>query len=158
MNEEPSTNTERGGEITIDSDRTTTFGAALLFIACGLLLAREIRGSFQGRFIAPEHLPKSFFSIFINVSRVATAVCLFTFAFRFPRRSVRLACVLMGTGMACNIALSWLHVSLSTRHTLAVAGSGVLQIALVIFLVTIAEWFRSKVRWISPSQTRAGER
>ena len=133
IRDRPKTEPEDNGEITIDSDRFTTVFLAVLFLFCALFLTGEIRSFVQGHFIAPEPLHKSFFGIFMKVSVVITAIYFFIIAITLPKNSVKLACVLMGADLVYRVALSWLHVSPVTRHTMAVAGSGAGQIALVIF-------------------------
>lgn len=145
-------------EITIDSDRTTTILLALLFMLCTLLLAREVRNTIYGHLTLPRPLHRNVFGIFTAFSEGMASIYLFLFGFNFPRKSVKLACVLMGADLVCSVALSWLHVSPAIRHTMSVAGSGVRQVALVVFLFTIADWFRTKVRRISSLQTGAEER
>jgi hypothetical protein len=157
MNGNSRTSSENRDEITIDSDRTTTFLLALLFIICALLLAREIRNSVHGHLILPQPVHRTFFSIFTKASEGIVAIYLFVSAFSFPKKSVKLASVLLGTSFISGlVVLSWPHFSLPTQHAVAIARSGAQQVAFAIILVKIAEWFRSVVRWVPRSNTQLG--
>jgi hypothetical protein len=64
---------------------------------------------------------------------------------------------LMGTDFVRSAVLSVFHVPLVARHIGAVAGSSARQIALAIFLVAIAQWFKSVVHWAPPSESQGGD-
>lgn len=132
------TNCWRRWEITIDSDWITTIMMAILFIICGLLLAQEICHVAQGHFHEPERLRISFWSIWNKVFEVIAAVYFFMFAFRVPRKPVKTASILMGTDLAVYALLSCFPISLALGHVVAISGSAVRQIALIIYCVEIA--------------------
>ena len=157
MKAEPETRSQRVWEVTIESDWLTTLGAALLLILCGLLLSREIAHVMWGHFVGPMHLQRSFWSIFSKAFELIVAIYCFMFAFKFPRKSLKVASVLMGTNFAGYFVLSCFHISSSVRHIAAVSGSVMRQIALAIFCVAIAQWLKSVVRWDSPSETCGGD-
>jgi hypothetical protein len=137
------TNWWRRWEITIDSDWITTIMMAVLFIICGLLLAQEIRHVAQGHFRGPERLRITFWSIWNKVFEAIAAIYFFMFAFKVPKKSVKTASILMGTDLAVYALLSCFHISLALSHIVAISGSAVRQIALIIYCVEIARWLMS---------------
>jgi len=145
----------RSWEITIDSDWITTIMMTILFIICALSLAREIRRVALGHFYGPARLRISFWSIWNKIFGVIGAIYFFIFAFTFPKKSAKVASVLMGTDLAVYALLSCFPISLTVSHIVAVIGSAVRQIALVIYCMAIIEWFKSLVRWVPQSDSQA---
>ena len=136
----------RSWEITIDSAWITTIMMAVLFIICGLLLTQEIHHVVQGHFRGPDRLQIGFWTIWNKVFEVIAAIYFFMFAFRFPKKSVKIASVLLGTDLAVYALLSCFPISLTVGHIVAISGSVVRQIALTIYCMAIAQWFKSVVR------------
>jgi hypothetical protein len=136
----------RFGEITVDSDLTTTALLVVLFIILSLMLMRDIRNILWS---APNQI-----AIGGTLSRLGAALALvycLAFLFRWPNRLVKVGCALVAAHLSLTLALTYLHVSPAARPTLTFADSMVMQISLVIFLVAIARWFRTVVRWAPPS-------
>jgi hypothetical protein len=133
----------RLGEITIDSDRITTLGMALLFVIVGAMLIGKIRVLAFG--VVTEH---------VSLLSIVTVVYCFLFAFSFPGKFVKAAFILLGTETACRLALKYLHASTSMRHAADVAASVVDQVALTIILFAIVQWFKSVIHWAPPSTAR----
>jgi hypothetical protein len=144
-------------EITIDSDWITTGVMAVLFVSCGLLLAQEIHYVAQGYFPGPERLRIDYWSIFHKFFEVIVAIYFFVFAFRSPKRPVKIASALMGTTFAVFVLLSCFPISPSVGRIVAMSVSVVRQISLIIFCMAIAVWFKSVVHWSSPPEPRGGE-
>jgi len=141
---------ESKGELTIDSDPGTTVGLAVLFIILTLMLVRDIRHILWS---APNQI-----AITGIPNRLGAALALvysIFFFFRWPNRLVKIGCALLAAHSSLGLALTYLRISPTTRPTLAFAGSIVMQISLVTFLIAIADWFRMVVRWAPPPR---GER
>jgi hypothetical protein len=147
----------RSWEITIDNDWITAGVMAVLFVSCGLLLAQEIHYVAQGNFPGPERLRIDYWSIFHKFFEVIVAIYFFMFAFMSPKRSVKIASALMGTNFAVFVLLSCFPISPTVGRVVAMSGSVVRQIALIIFCMAIAQWFKSVVHWSSPPEPRGGE-
>ncbi|HUM05035.1 MAG TPA: hypothetical protein VLT90_06220 [Terriglobales bacterium] len=147
----------RSWEITIDSNWITTGLMAVLLVVCVLLLAQEIHRVALGHFFGPVRPRISFWSIWNKVFQVIAAIYFFLFAFKFPKKSVRIASVLMGTDLAVHALLSFVSLSLTVGQIVAVSGSFVRQIALIIYCVAIAQWFKSVVSRSSPSESWGNE-
>jgi hypothetical protein len=134
-------------EITIDSDWITTVGMALLLVFCGFQLIREGRhlvfDSLSGEVLLTHVIDK--FRIAIIV------VCYFLGVFLPWPRSVKLGGLLMGTDIVVRIALHYFDASTSLQHSAAVAGSIARQVALALFIFAIAQWFKSVVLRVPPS-------
>jgi hypothetical protein len=136
----------RFGEITVDSDFTTTTLQVVLFVILSLMLMREIRHILWS---APNRI-----AISGTLNRLGAALALvycLIFVFRHPNRLVKIGCALLAAHLSLALAVTYLHVSPTPRPTLALADSIVMQISLVTFLVAIAQWFRAAVRWAPPS-------
>jgi hypothetical protein len=146
MSVEPETRHVQVVGITIESDLAMTLWMAVLFVICGLLLAQEIHHVVQGHFHGPERLQIGFWTIWNRVFEVIAAIYFFMFAFRFPKKSVKIASVLLGTDLAVYALLSCFPISLTVGHIVAISGSVVRQIALIIYCMAIAQWFKSVVR------------
>ena len=159
MKAEPRTQSPRIPGITVESDWFTTLGAAVLFVLSGLLLVREINHFIWGHFSAPVPLHRSFWSfwnIWNEVLEAIAAIYCFMFAFTFPKKPVKIGCVLMGINLAGYILLSCFDISPSVRHIAAMSGSATRQLSLAIFCVALAQWLRSVVRWDGASELRGG--
>ncbi len=137
----------RKQEIAIDSNWIVTVGMALLLVFCGWQLIWEARHLVFGNLADQIILAQ----VFDKISAVIYVVYCFLFVFSFPAKSVKLAFVLLGTDKVIRVALHYLHSSATMQHSAAVAGSIARQIAFTIILVAIIQWFRSVVRWVSPS-------
>jgi hypothetical protein len=136
--------------ITIETNREMTLWMAVLFVVCGLLLGQEIHYAIQDHFVGPEPLRMSYWSIFHRVFEAIVAIYFFMFAFRFPKKSVKIASALMGANFAVFVLLSCFPISSTVGHGVAVIGSAVRQIALLTFCLAIAQWFKSSIRRRSP--------
>ena len=155
MSSEPRTRGRR--EITFDSDWLTTIGLGLLFVVLCLLLVKDIQDFIWRHFTGPTHVQLNYWSISNNIFQGIAGIYGFIFAFTFPQKLAKIACVLMGAKLAGFALLSCINISSSVRHVAAVCGSIVSQIALVIFLVVIAQWFKSVIRWDTPSELQGGD-
>ena len=144
-------------EITVERDWFTTLMAAVLFAVSGLLLVREIDHFIWGRFSEPALFHRSFWTIWNKVFEAIAAIYFFMLAFTFPKKSVKIAFLLMGTDLAGFVLLSCFYISPGVRHFAAVSGSAVRQVALAIFCVALAQWLRSVVRRGRESEPPGGE-
>ncbi len=157
MNTESETRTPRTWEITVESEWISTLGMSLLFLICGLLLVREIRHFIWSDLSVPVHLHKGFWNIWDKVFEAIAALYCFMFAARFPKKSVKAACALMGICLAGSVLLSCFRLSSNTQHIAATGRSILSQIALAIFCLVIADWFRSVCRWTPSAPRRGGD-
>lgn len=156
MKGQQETRSLRMGEIAVESDWATTYGSVLLFVICALLLLAEVRRLILGHITVPPHVHMSFRSIWNWVFEgIAAAYCLIL-AFRFPRKPVRLAWALAGIYFAGCFLLSCFHLSLGMQHIAGIGRSILYQIALVISCLVIADWLRSVVRRVAPSEPQGG--
>ena len=136
----------RFGEITVDSDFTTTALLGVLFIVLSLMLMRDIGHILWS---VPNQI-----TIRGTLDRLSAALMLaygLVFVFRWPNRLVRVGCALFAAHLGLALASTYLRISPTALPTLAFADSIVRQISLVAFLVAIAQWFRTVVRWAPPS-------
>ncbi len=145
------------GGITLNTDWTTALGMALLLVICGLLLRSEVNKFVWGYFIGPKPFHRSFFSVFNKAFEVVVTLYFIMFAFRVPKRSAKIGSVLMGAALASGVLFSFIHLTTRAYHIAAVSGSAMRQIALVLFCVAIAEWFRSVAHWTSKSDSAGGQ-
>jgi hypothetical protein len=137
----------RFGEITVDSDFTTTALLVVLFIILSLMLTRDIRHTLWG---APNQIV-----IGGTLNRLGAALALvycLVFVFGWPNRLVKIGYALFAAHLSLALAFTYLRGSLTARPTLAFADSMVMQISLVTFLIAIADWFRKVARWVPPSR------
>jgi hypothetical protein len=146
-----------GRELTVDSDRITTFGAIALFIICTVLLVGDVRNFIWGHLQGPVLIHKSFGSIWNKVLEGVAAIYGFVLASSFTQKPVKIACILIGVRMAGFVLLSCFNVSPSVRHIAAVSGSIVDQVALVIVCVVIVQWLTRVVRWSPPPEAHGGD-
>jgi hypothetical protein len=142
----------RSWEITIDSNWIMAIAMAVLLVACGVLLIREIGHLIMGNVVDKPPLSNHFLT---NVSNVMVAVFFFVLAFESRAKLEKIACVLLGTDFAGRLILDYLHVSTRLQHFATTTGSVLRQIAFTILLVAILQWFKSVVRWIPPSNSGA---
>jgi hypothetical protein len=143
----------RFGEITVDSDFTTTALLAVLFIVLSLMLMRDIQHFLWG---APNQI-----AISGTLNRFGAALALvycLVFVFRWPNRLVKIGCALFAAHFGLAFALTCLRISPTPLPILAFADSIVTQISLVTFLVAIARWFRTVVRRAPPSPAEREDR
>jgi hypothetical protein len=142
----------RFGEITVDSDFTTTALLGVLFIVLSLMLLRDIRHILWS---VPSQI-----AIRGTLNRLSAALMLaygLVFVFRWPNRLVRVGCALFAAHLGLSLALTYFRISPNVPPTLAFADAIVVQISLVAFLVAIAQWFRTVVRWTPPSPGKREE-
>lgn len=133
----------RFGEVTVDSDLTTTAMLAVLFIVLGLMLARDIWQPLWG---ANNHI-----AIRGTLNRLGAALALvycLLFSFRWPNRLVKIGCALVVADLSLGFSLTYLRISPNVQSVLVVVRSVAFQASLVTFLVAIAQWFRAVVRWV----------
>jgi hypothetical protein len=149
MNDRPT----RFGEITVDSNFTTTALLAVLFVILSLMLMRDIRHFLWSApsQIAISGTPNRF------GAALALVYCL-VFVFRWPNALVKIGCALFAAHFGLALALTYLRISPTPLPTLAFADSIVRQISLVTFLVAIARWFRTVVRRAPPSPAEREDR
>jgi len=143
----------RFGDITVDSDFTTTALLVVLFIILSLMLMRDIRHILWS---APNQVPISG-----TLNRLGAALALvycLVFVFRWPNRIVKIGYALFAAHLTVALALTYLRISPAARPALAFADSMVMQISLVTFLVAIARWFRAVVRRAPPSPVEREDR
>ncbi len=157
MKSEPNTRSERTWEITVESNWLTTLGAVVLFMVCGLLLVREIDHFIWGHVSGPVRLHRGFWSVWNKVFEAIAAIYGFIFAFNFPNKYVKTACVLMGIDLSASVLLSCFHIPPSALHIAAMSGSALRQVALAIFCVALAQWLKSVVRRGAQPEIPGGE-
>jgi len=131
-------------EITVDSNWIMTVGMALLFAFCAFLLIWDIRDLLFGKV---EHDVSHTIDV---VAYALGAVYSFLFAYSFRATPLKVAFLLLGTNYTVRLAIGRLHVSASMQHFASVICSIAWQIALIIILVAIAQWFKSVVRRVTP--------
>jgi hypothetical protein len=137
-------------EITIDSNWIMTIGMALLFPFMAFLLGWSIRNLLFDK--VDYGVSQGVRNGWLNtVTYVIGAVYSFLFAYSFPAKHLRVAFLLLGTKYTVRVALAHLHVAAGVQHSAAVAGSIATQIAYTIILFAIAQWFRSVIRLVHPS-------
>src|ERR1035437_2833996 len=127
-------------EITIDSNWIMTVVMGLAFVTCGTLLVWTIRNLLLDRVDHP-----------VSLYYVIGSVSYFSLAYLFLAKSLKVAFLLLGTDMVVRSALYYLHASTTVQHSAWAAFSIARQIAYILILLAIAQWFRSVVRWVSPS-------
>ena len=134
-------------EITVDSNWIVTIGMALVLVFCGWQVIRDARYLLFGDLSEEVMLTH----VFDKISTFIYGVYCFLFAFSFRPKSVKVAFLLLGTDMAIRVALHYHHSSVAMQHSAAIAGCIARQVAYTVILVAIIQWFRSVVRWVSPS-------
>jgi len=134
-------------EITIDSDWITTFVMALLLVFC---VWRLILG---GRHLVFDGLPGEILltQVIDKIRTSLLVVCYFLGVFLPWPRPVKLGGLLLGTDIVVRVALHYFGGSISVQHSVTVPGSIARQVALALFIFAIAQWFKSVVRRVPPS-------
>jgi hypothetical protein len=158
MTEELKTSSSRSSEVIVNSDWLTTVGTVVGFVVCSWLLIGEIRHFAWGHFPQPVPVRRDFFGILNEVYKVIACILAFALTFEFQKKLLKVACLLGGLSFAVGSLLGFLHISSSAFHAVAMARSVMWQVALVFFLVAIAQWLRSVVKPVSPSGPPGGER
>ncbi|MGB8580518.1 MAG: hypothetical protein WCD47_06830 [Candidatus Sulfotelmatobacter sp.] len=143
----------RFGEITVDSDFVTTALLLLLFVILSLMLMRDIRHILWH---APDQIAVS--GTLNRLGAALAVVYCLVYVFRWPNRLVKIGCALFAAHWSLALALTYLRISPTAPPTLAFADSMVMQISLAIFLIAIAHWFRTVVRWAPPSPRESEDR
>jgi len=146
MTEQLKTSPPRPSEVTVNSDWLTTVWAVLGLIGCFLLLVSSIGHLMWGHLVLPRPARRDLFGILNEVYKVFACILAFVLAFEFREKSLKFGCVLGGLSLVISSLLGLLHMSSRAFHTLAIARSAMWQVALILFLVAIAQWLRSVVR------------
>jgi hypothetical protein len=140
-------------EITIDSNWIETIVMAVALVFCGWQLIREGRHLVFDRITGTVLLTQ-----FIDKVRTGLlVVCCFLGIFLPWPRSVKLGGLLLGTDIVVRVALHYFDASTTVQHSAAVAGSIARQVALVLFILAIVQWFKSKVHRIFPSNNEVAD-
>jgi uncharacterized membrane protein len=145
----------RSWEITIDSNWIVTIGVVLLFAYVAFLLGWSIRDVLFDK-VDYRVLQGARNGWLDSLPYVIGAAYSFAFAYLFPGKHLKVAFLLLGTEYTVRFAIEYLHVAAGVHHSAAVVGSIARQVAFTIILVAIIQWFKSVVRWISPSNPGAG--
>jgi hypothetical protein len=140
-------------EITIGSDWITTILMALLIVSCFWQLIREARHLVFDSLAGPVLLTQ----LIDKISTAFVVVCYFQAAFSPWPGPVRIAGPLLGADLVTRIALNYFHASTAVQHSAAIAGSIARQIALVLIIFAIAQWFKSFVCWTASSEHGVGD-
>lgn len=135
----------RRWEITIDSNWIMTVGMALLFAFVVIQLTWSIRDLLFDRAVPDLSRTMDLVTYAVGV------VYSFLFAYSFPGKHVKVAFLLLGANYTAAIVLHYVRASASLEHSAAVIGSIGRQVAFAILLLAIAQWFKSVVRWVPPS-------
>jgi hypothetical protein len=122
---------------------------AFLFVCCASLLAWDVRDFLFGKVDHGVH------SRLEAVGYVVVAIYGFFFAYSYPRWNVKVASLLIGANYA-RLAIGYLYSPAVHQHSVVLSGSIATQIAFVIFLYAITEWFKSVVRRSPPTEQRGG--
>jgi hypothetical protein len=140
----------RSWEITVDSNWIMMLGMVLLFAFIAFLLGWSIRNLLFDK-VDYRVLQGARNGWLDTLTCVIGAAYSFMFAYSFPGKHLKVAFLLLGTEYTVRFAIEYLHVAAGVHHSAAVAGSIGRQVAFAIILVAIIQWFRSAVRWVSPS-------
>lgn len=141
----------RSWEITIDSNWIETLLTAIVLIASGLLLVRDVGHLILGNFGNFNETPLLGTNRFSNILNIGAAVYLFVLAFASRARFMKVGLGLIAISFASHIVLDFVHASPAVQHHSAVARSVIRPIACTIFLVATAKWFKSVTRWVRPN-------
>jgi hypothetical protein len=132
----------RSWEITIDSNWIMTVLMGFAFVTCGTILGWNIRNLLLDRMDDP-----------VSLYSVIGSIGYFSVAYGLSAKSLKVAFLLLGTNMLVRSALYYLHASTNVQHSAWTVCSIARQIAYIVILLVIAQWFRSVVRWNqSPEQ------
>ena len=142
--------TQRPGDVTIDSNWVIVIGMALLFAFTAFLLGWSIRDLLFDK-VGHGVLQRARSGRLDTLTYAIGAVSFFLFAYSFPAKVLKVAFLLLGAKYSVLVALAYLHVAAGVQHYVAVGESIATQIAYAIILFAMAQWFRSVVRWTPPS-------
>jgi uncharacterized membrane protein YciS (DUF1049 family) len=148
--------TQRQGDVTIDSNWVITIGMALLFAFIAFLLGWCIRDLLFDK-VDHEVLQRVRSGWLDTLTYVLGAVYSFLFAYSFPAKHLKIAFLLLGANYLVLVAVSYLHAGAEVQHSAAIAGAIASQIAYTIILFAIAQWFKTKLRRIPPSDHGVGD-
>jgi hypothetical protein len=144
--------------VTIDSDWITTLSMAFLLAISASLLARELHDTLRGYIAEPGTLRITFNGILFRIGEVIAAIYCFMAGLgrvggskKFGNAE-RFAFALMAIYFTMGAALSVFRISLPAQHAAAVTRTVLVQVALIIFCVAIAGWFRSVFHWRANSE------
>jgi hypothetical protein len=141
--------TQRQGDVTIDSNWVITIGMALLFAFIAFLLGWSIKDLLFDK-LDHEVLQRARSGWLDALTYVLGAVYSFLFAYSFPAKHLKIAFLLLGAKYLVLVAVSYLHAGAVVQHSAAIAGAIASQIAYTIILFAIAQWFKTVVRQIPP--------
>ena len=144
--------TERHGDVAIDSNWVIVIGMALLFAFIVFLLGWSIRELLFDE-VGHGVLQRVRSGWFDTLTYVIGAVYSLLFAYSFRGKHLKVAFLLLGTKYTVLAALVYLHVAAGVQHSIAVGGSIATQIAYTMILFAIAQWFKSVVYWVRPGDT-----
>jgi len=139
----------RSWEITIDSNWIMTIGMGLLFAFIAFLLGWSIRDLLFDK-LDHEVLQRARNGWLDTFTYLIGAAYSFLFAYSFPGKHLKIAFLLLGAQYLALVAVFY-HAGTNVQHSAVIAGAIASQIAYTIILVAIIQWFRSVVRWVSPS-------
>jgi hypothetical protein len=141
--------TQRQGDVTINSNWAITIGMALLFAFTAFILGWSIRDLL---FDKVDHgVVQRVRSGWLDaLTYVIGAVYSFLFAYSFPAKHLKIAFLLLGAKYLVLVAVSYLHAGADVPHSAAVTGAIASQIAYTIILFAIAQWFKTVVRRVPP--------
>ncbi len=145
----------RSWEITVDSNWIVTIGMVLLFAYVAFLLGWSIRDFLFDK-VDYRVLQGARNGWLDTLDYVIGAFVFFLCAYSIPGKHLKVAFLLLGTEYTVRFAIEYLHVAAGVHHSAAVVGSIARQVAFTIIFVAIIQWFKSVVRWISPSNPGAG--
>ena len=139
-----------GGDITIDSNWVITIGLAVLFAFTAFLLGWSIRDLLFDNvgFVVSLGLRRGWFD---TLTHVLGLVYSFVFGYSFPAKKLKVAFSLLGIKYTILAALPYLPVSADAVHSGAIAVAIASQIAYVIILFAVAQWFMTVVRRAPPT-------
>jgi hypothetical protein len=143
-------------DITIDSNWVITIGMVLLFAFVAFFLGRSVRNLLFDR-IDFRFSPGVRSGWSDTLTYAITAVNYLAFAYLFRAKKLKVAFSLLVINYTLHTALPYLHVSAELQHSLAVAGSIASQIAYVIVLFAIVQWFKAVVRRAPPTDREVGD-
>ena len=142
-------------DITIDSNWIITIGMALLFAVITFLLGWSVRDLLFDR--VSLALSQGDRGGWINTFTYGIgAVYFFVFAYSFRRIQLKIAFLLLGTNTTIRTVLPYLHISADGQHLATVAVAISRQIAYLILLFVIAQWFKSVIRRAQPRDHEVG--
>ena len=144
--------TQRHGDVAIDSNWVHLIGMALLFAFIAFLLGWGIRDLLFDE-VGHGVLQRVRSGWFDTLTYVIGAVYSLLFAYSFRAKRLKVAFLLLGTKYTVLVALVYLHVAAGVQRSIAIGGSIATQIAYTIILFAIAQWFKSVVYSVRPRDT-----